>query len=86
MPTSGKGSEGLDLDREFMNCWICGEPGELYSPHGSRLQCKRHPEGIVIWMSFAVTEARPVTEVMWMSGRTVPVVDFTKPGAPSSPA
>lgn len=61
-------------------CWNCGQKG--LPAAASRWHC---PDCDVSWFPIAVNQ-RKLSEVVIYYTEVVPVVDFTKHNAPSSPA
>ena len=65
---------------DSQRCWNCGRSG---TPGvGSRLMCTMCD---VTWMPWT-TAPRPMNDRVMHMGESVPVVNFTAPGALSSPA
>ena len=64
-------------------CFIC----ELRPTRGagSFLFCSRHQGGEVRWSKYKFRVPEPKKKFVYM-GKTTDYVDFSKPGAPSSPA
>ena len=63
-------------------CWLCGRPGTSETGTGWHLTCTACE---VTWAAIPLTTAELPAEVLHM-GQAVPAVDFTRPGALSSPA
>ena len=64
-------------------CFICDRPPS--SDLGSVFRCDRHPEGPVNWSKYVWNE-QPLKVSFVYQGKTVDYIDFSRPGAPSSPA
>lgn len=64
-------------------CFLCDRPPS--ADLGSVFVCKRHPEGPVHWSKY-VWATQPLKESFVYQGKTVEYIDFSKPGAPVSPA
>jgi hypothetical protein len=70
----------MEIVSQGHNCWNCGGPGINHV--GSTEIC---PKCEVLWRPYAQAVRELNTRVVYQ-GAVIPTIDFTKPGAPSSPA